>query len=105
MPVSVTLHLIPRRAFSTRLRGICLRHILSKVWNNCGNDSTATDFGIAINDASNGHAKSPAWGEFSQAHVYTANFVGTGAPISLNYHDCISDDNEGTLRLEIFIGG
>jgi hypothetical protein len=72
------------------------------VQNNCGAPFPAVDIGIGVNDSANSTNKFPFWGSFDATHVYTANVVGQGAPISLNYHDCLYDDNSGTLTVEIF---
>jgi hypothetical protein len=60
------------------------------------------DVGLAINDQSNGSQKTPFWGSYNTAHAYTVDFTGLGAPISLNYHDCIHSGNDGVLTVEIF---
>lgn len=59
------------------------------------------DIGLAVNNATVGASKSPSWGPFNPAHTYTADFIGTGAPISINYHNCNPSGNQGLLTVEI----
>jgi hypothetical protein len=59
------------------------------------------DIGIGVNDAVNSGRKFPSWGPYNSAHVYTVQFVGLGAPVALNYHDCAYQDNSGSLTVEI----
>jgi hypothetical protein len=68
----------------------------------CSNSPLGVALGIAIDDATVGRVKFPYWGRFTSTHVYTIAFVGLGAPISLNYHDCNYADNVGTLTVQIF---
>ena len=76
---------------------------------NCFDSPAGTDLGIGIDDANVGSTtKSPDWGPFNAAHEYTADFVGTGNPISVNYHDCGHSDNgpaAGRLPLTLSIFG
>src|SRR5262245_40837208 len=60
------------------------------------------DLGIGINDTINDIPKFPSWGSFNPSHVYTVDFVGLGAPISLNYHDSLYPDNAFSANVEIF---
>jgi hypothetical protein len=60
------------------------------------------DVGLAVNDTSNGPQKSPQWGGFNAAHVYTADFTGLGAPIQVNFHVCTYAGSQGALTVEIF---
>ena len=62
----------------------------------------SVDLGIAINDTANDIPKFPSWGGFDPSHVYTIDFVGLGAPISLNYHDSVYSDNAFSATVEIF---
>ena len=77
----------------------------SQVLDHCFNSPDATDLGIAVNDPLQTRLvrKQPVWGSFQQSHVYTTDFVGLGAPIMLNYHDCGHADNSGSLKVEIFL--
>ena len=68
----------------------------------CGAGSFGEDLGIGINDTVNDARKSPYWGPYSPTHEYTAGVAGVGAPIRLNYHDCVYPDNRGSLTVEIF---
>lgn len=70
--------------------------------NNCFGLLTGTDIGIGIDDTVNDSSKLPFWGPFDPSHVYTIDFVGLGARIELNYHDCAYGDNSGSLTVEIF---
>ena len=60
------------------------------------------DLGIAINDTINDIPKFPSWGGFNPSHLYTIDFVGLGAPISLNYHDSLYPDNGFAATVEIY---
>ncbi len=57
--------------------------------------------GIGIDDSKVDGAKTPSWGAYSPAHEYTIDFAGKGAPISLNFHDCVYSDNKGSMTVEI----
>lgn len=65
-----------------------------------------TDTGIGINDTVLDGAKAPKWGPYTTSHEYTIDFVGLGAAITVNYHDCpgCTGDNTGpnSLIVEIF---
>lgn len=63
--------------------------------------SGCVDVGIGINDTVNDGSKFPSWGAFSQTHNYTIDFLGAGAPIGLNFHDCFYE-NVGSLTVLIF---
>jgi hypothetical protein len=60
-----------------------------------------TDVGIGVNDTVNDTSKFPFWGPYNPTHVYTIDYVGQGARIRLNYHDCWYFDNIGSLKVEI----
>ena len=76
---------------------------------NCFDSPAGTDLGIGIDDANvAGTSKSPDWGPFNASHEYTVDIVGTGKPISVNYHDCGHSDNgpaAGRLPLTLSIFG
>jgi hypothetical protein len=59
------------------------------------------DNGVGINDSTNDGDKFPSWGLYNPAHIYTVTFVGLGAPVALNYHDCVYGDNSGSITVEI----
>jgi hypothetical protein len=67
--------------------------------------STGYELGIGIDDATFDGTKTPNWGAYNPAHVYTIGFVGKGAPISVHYHDCVHRDNVGSLQVEIVCPG
>jgi hypothetical protein len=69
--------------------------------NHCS-DGSGVDLGLGIDDSVNDGSKTPSWGSFEPTHVYVVEFVGKGAPIKINYHDCFSEDNSGSLKVEIF---
>ncbi len=71
-------------------------------WDSCPG---STNLGIGIDDAILDGTKTPNWGAYSPTHVYTIGFVGKGAPISVNYHDCVLRDNVGTLQVDIICPG
>jgi hypothetical protein len=68
----------------------------------CPGRTGPTDMGIGIDDQQYDYDKFPFWGPFENSHVYSIDFVGKGAPIILNYHDCLYGDNFGRLKIEIF---
>lgn len=68
----------------------------------CANDPSQTELGIGVNDSVPDSNKFPHWGPFNQSHVYVIGFVGKGAPITLNYHDCNYADNTGALSVAIY---
>ena len=77
---------------------------------NCFDSPAGTDLGIGIDDANVGATtKSAGLGSVSTTPIeYTADFVGTGNPISVNYHDCGHSDNgpaAGRLPLTLSIFG
>jgi hypothetical protein len=59
------------------------------------------DNGIAIDDATPGARKLPAWGAYSPSHSYTVDWLGTGTPITARYHDSNYSNNGGSLTLTI----
>ena len=63
------------------------------------------ELGIGIDDATFDGTKTPKWGAYSPTHVYTIGFLGKGAPISVNYHDCVHRDNIGSLQVAIICPG
>jgi hypothetical protein len=60
------------------------------------------DVGLAANDTGHGAQKSPSWGAFNPAHVYTVDFTGLGAPLAMSFHVCTSAGSAGTLTVQIF---
>jgi hypothetical protein len=62
----------------------------------------SVDIGLAVNDTNNNAAKTPYWGNYNTAHIYTTNITGTGAPISVNYHNCTYLGSQGLLTVQIF---
>ncbi len=63
------------------------------------------DIGLAINmPTSPTPDKFPFWGDYNPSHVYTIDFVGQGAPISLSYRDG-DRNNTGFLTVEVFAPG
>ena len=63
-----------------------------------------TDLGIGVDDTALDPFKSPKWGPLSATHRYETNFVGKGARIRLNFHECPNsyDDNFGALTVHVF---
>jgi hypothetical protein len=57
--------------------------------------------GLAVNDPTIGTTKTPSWGVYNSAHIYTVSFTGTGAPISINYHNCSFGASQGALIVQI----
>ena len=64
----------------------------------------STDLGIGVDDTALDAFKSPKWGPLSATHRYETNFVGKGARIRLNFHECPNsyDDNFGALTVHVF---
>jgi len=62
----------------------------------------SVDIGLAVNDTNNNAAKTPYWGNYNTAHIYTTSINGTGAPISVNYHNCTYSGSQGLLTVQIF---
>lgn len=71
------------------------------VASSCGT-TPDVDAGIGVDDPVEDPSKSPNWGAFNAAHVYVVSFVGKGATIALDYHDCFYHDNAGSLTVEIY---
>ena len=63
---------------------------------------SGVDVGLAANDAGHGAQKSPSWGGFNTAHVYTADFTGLGAPLAMSFHLCTAAGSSGMLTVQIF---
>jgi hypothetical protein len=89
--------------------GLCI--MADAEFGNLGSDPSCVpdtgspvDIGLGINSPAPSLSKSPNWGPFDPTHVYTINFVGLGAPIALNFHDCNGcyGDNSGSMTVEIF---
>jgi len=67
--------------------------------------SPQTDLGVGINTPGATTQKHPiAWGAYASNHVYETGWVGAGAPIHFNYHDCLSSDNSGHVVARIYAG-
>lgn len=65
------------------------------IYDHCNNDPDDVDLGISVDGI--------GWGGYKSDHVYFANFVGKGAPITISYRDCNYPDNSaGDLSVEIF---
>ncbi len=62
---------------------------------------SGVDYGIAINDLTEGSTKQPHWGDYTTTHVYEVSWVGAGATITAEYHDADNTNNSGSLSLEI----
>jgi hypothetical protein len=65
--------------------------------------SPPVDIGMSINVTSQAKQKQPvSWGAYSTSHKYETGWLGKGATIKANYHDCNLGDNHGKLTLEIW---
>ena len=62
---------------------------------------SGVDYGIAINDLTEGLTKQPHWGDYTTTHTYEVSWVGAGATITAEYHDADNTNNSGSLTLEI----
>jgi len=67
--------------------------------------SSGIELGIGIDDPVIDGTKTPKWGPYDPTHVYTIAFTGKGAPITLNYHDCVHRDNVGSMTVDVFCPG
>lgn len=71
----------------------------------CGVPFDPIDIGISINNPIPdviGTKIPNSWGNFDDiTHTYTTTFVGTGDPITFTYWDCVSEDNEGFITIDI----
>ena len=69
---------------------------------------TIDNIGIELNGQVDTTGKLPKWGPFRTDHIYTIDFAGNGAPLSIRYMDCSLGsggsygDNSGSLTLEIW---
>ena len=68
----------------------------------CANDPAGVDLGIGIDDAVIDSIRVPNWGPFDPTHVYTIDWAGADAALSLNYHDCDYEDNSGSLTVVVW---
>lgn len=68
--------------------------------NDLTSDNTV-DMGLAIDDATI-NTTSTAWGAYTATHNYEINYVGTGAPLTAQYHDNFFGNNSGSMSLEIW---
>ena len=68
----------------------------------CFHDPSNVDFGIGINDALIDNDKFPFRVGFNPRHIYSIDFTGQGAAISLDFHDCVYRDHSGSLKKEIW---
>ncbi len=62
-------------------------------------------FGVGINALYSDANKYPYWGSYSVAHEYAVDVLGTGQPISFNYHDDIYGDNQqanSSIQVQIY---
>jgi hypothetical protein len=74
------------------------------IQDNCAG-SPATDIGVGINTPGALTQKQPvAWGAYASSHIYETGWVGAGAAIRFNYHDCLSSDNRGHVVARIYAG-
>jgi hypothetical protein len=65
--------------------------------------SPHTDLGVGINSPGATTQKNPvAWGAYSSTHTYSTGWVGSGAPVHFNYHDCNPSDNSGHVVARIY---
>jgi YD repeat-containing protein len=65
------------------------------------------NYGVGINDSNLDSNKYPYWGTYNSAGDYEVDIVGTGAPISFDFHDDrYSDNSNGSgdqpIEVEIF---
>jgi hypothetical protein len=68
-------------------------------------DANATvDVGLSIDDATTDLAKSPKWGPYNPAHVYSQKIIGQGRPASLLMQDSAYGDNSGAVTVTITCG-
>jgi hypothetical protein len=66
-----------------------------------GCTTNGLDLGIDIDNPTASGKKLVSWGSYQPSHVYEIPFVGKGAAISFNYHDCGYADNSGSFTVEV----
>ena len=69
-------------------------------------DNTANnlvDMGLAIDDTVADTTKT-RWGPYADNHVYVIYYLGTGAPLTAQFHDDYYPNNAGSMTLEILPG-
>jgi uncharacterized delta-60 repeat protein len=66
---------------------------------------SGADYGIGIDDSVVSDNKYPYWGPYDSQHVYSIDVVGTGQPLTFNFHDDAYADNlpDGSNPLEVQI--
>jgi hypothetical protein len=62
------------------------------------------DVGLSIDDATVDTSKSPKWGAYNPAHVYSQQIIGQGRPASLLMQDSVYSDNAGAVSVTITCG-
>lgn len=78
--------------------------VTGNIYDHCNNDRSDVDLGVGVGG---GGGIIPGdeirWGIYKSDHVYFADIIGDGAPITISYRDCNYPDNSpGDLSVEIF---
>jgi hypothetical protein len=66
--------------------------------------AVGVDVGLAIDDATIDATKTPKWGPYNPAHVYSQQITGQGRSASLQMQDSIYTDNSGAVTVTITCG-
>ena len=67
-------------------------------------DVPNVDVGLSIDDATTDTSKTPKWGPYNPAHIYSQQIVGKGQPASLLLQDSVYTDNSGSVTVTITCG-
>ncbi len=67
-------------------------------------DIPNVDVGLSIDDATTDTSKTPKWGPYNPAHIYSQQIVGKGQPASLLLQDSVYGDNSGAVTVTITCG-
>jgi hypothetical protein len=66
--------------------------------------AVGVDVGLAIDDATIDATKTPKWGPYNPAHIYSQQITGQGRAASLQMQDSIYTDNSGAVTVTITCG-
>ncbi len=50
-----------------------------------------------------GYSVNTDWGDYSEDHIYSIPFTGTGSPICFSIYDSFNGDNNGSLTVDIYL--
>jgi hypothetical protein len=67
-------------------------------------DVAVVDIGLSIDDPTTDATKTPKWGPYNPAHVYSQQIIGQGRPATLLMQDSVYTDNSGAVSVTITCG-